>query len=244
MNMQHRLAIVTGGNRGIGRGICLGLAQDSYSIAVVYYHQTTEAENTLRDLQSLGCNARIYQANVAVREEVIQVVSKVIKDFGSIHVLVNNAGAASKSSTTSLTEAEWDYVVDVNLKGTFLCSQAVIPYMQQQKYGRIINISSIAGQTGGGIGPHYAASKAGIIGLTRFMARELGPFGITVNSISPSGIPTELLSKIGMKPSDQRPVCRVGTPEDIAAAVSYLASESASYITGQVLSVNGGSFIG
>jgi 3-oxoacyl-[acyl-carrier protein] reductase len=134
--------------------------------------------------------------------------------------------------------------MDVNLKGTFLCSQEVIPIMKGQNFGRIINLSSIAGQTGGGIGPHYAASKAGIIGLTRFMARELGSFGITVNAIAPSGIPTDLLFDLGFEPNANRPVGRFGNLGDVAAAVNYLASDSASYVTGQVISVNGGSFIG
>jgi NAD(P)-dependent dehydrogenase (short-subunit alcohol dehydrogenase family) len=171
-------------------------------------------------------------------------VTKVYNDFGSIDVLVNNAGIATKSTTIDLIESEWDQVIDVNLKGTFLCSQAVIPYMQRQGFGRIINLTSIAGQTGGAIGAYYAASKAGIIGLTRFMARELGPSGITVNAIAPSGIPTDLLSNLGMEPNDQRPVRRVGTPQDIAATVRYLASESAGYVTGQVISVNGGIYFG
>ncbi len=135
-------------------------------------------------------------------------------------------------------------VMDVNVKGTFFCCQETIPIMQAQKKGRIVNFSSIAGQTGGAIGPHYAAAKAGIIGLTRFMARELGPDGITVNAIAPSGIPTDLLFDMGFKPNTNRPVGRVGNLDDCAAAVRYLVSDSASYVTGQLLAVNGGLFIG
>jgi len=240
----NQVAIVTGGGRGIGRGISFGLAADGFNVAVVYFQHKDEAKSIVDELHARGVKARAYRANVAQKDQVVQMVADVLADFGQIDVLVNNAGIASKLTTVDLDENEWDRIVDVNLKGTFLCSQAVIPYMQSAGFGRIINLTSIAGQTGGAIGPHYAASKAGVIGLTRFMATEVGPSGITVNAISPSGVPTELLSSMGMQPKDRRPACRVGTPEDIAAAVCFLASESSGYVTGQVLSVNGGSYYG
>lgn len=241
---SSRVAIVTGGGRGIGRGISLGLAADGLQIAIVYSQHPGEAASVAQAIQAQGGQAAAYQADVAVKAQVAAMVARVLADWGRIDVLVNNAGVASKATTAELDENAWDQVMDVNLKGVFLCSQAVIPAMQRAGGGRIIHMTSIAGQTGGGIGPHYAASKAGVIGLTRFMATELGPHGITVNAISPSGVPTELLSNLGMQPNDRRPVRRVGTPEDIAAAVSYLASAAAGYVTGQVLSVNGGSYYG
>lgn len=241
---MDRVALVTGGGRGIGRGISLGLGRAGMNVAVIFHQNEKEAGRVVAELQAHGRKAIAYQADVARREEAVQMVADVYRDFGRIDVLVNNAGIASKSSSVDLTEDEWDRVLDINLKGTFLCSQAIIPPMQQAGVGRIINLTSIAGQTGGGIGPHYAASKAGVIGLTRFMATELGPLGITVNAVSPSGVPTELLLSLGAQPSAQRPMRRVGTPDDIAAAVVYLASESAGYVTGQVLSVNGGSYFG
>ncbi len=240
----RKVAIITGGNRGIGQGVSLGLADDGMDIAVIYYQHQIEAENIIEALQAKGCKALAYKVDVAQKAQVTEVVSKIFDVFGQIDVLVNNAGIATKSTTIDLIEADWDRVIDVNLKGVFLCSQAVIPYMKQAGFGRIINLTSIAGQTGGGIGPHYAASKAGVIGLTRFMANELGPDGITVNAVSPSGVQTELLTSLGFQPNDRRPVRRIGTPEDIAAAVRYLASDSASYVTGQVLSVNGGIYFG
>jgi NAD(P)-dependent dehydrogenase (short-subunit alcohol dehydrogenase family) len=239
-----RVAIVTGGNRGIGRGISQRLAADGLAVAVIYKRRVEEAERTVAKIRAGGSQASAYQTDVEDRDKVHQLISRVLADFGRIDVLVNNAGVALATATIELTVEEWDYVVNVNLKGTFLCSQAVISTMSQQECGRIINISSIAGQTGGRIGAHYAASKAGVIGLTRFMARELGPLGITVNAIAPSGVPTDLLSDLDRFPSAERPVRRLGTIEDVAAGVSYLASSEASYVTGQLLSINGGSFIG
>lgn len=240
----NRVAIVTGGNRGIGYGISVELAAANFNVAIIYYRRKEEADRTVDEIREMGRKANAYQADISRSDEVTRVITEIYNVFGRIDVLVNNAGLASKSSTVDLTEQMWDRIVDVNLKGTHLCSQAVIPFMQRASYGRIINMTSIAGQTGGGIGPHYAASKAGVIGLTRFMATELGPYGITVNAISPSGVPTDLLLSLGMEPNAARPVRRVGTPEDIATATVYLASESASYVTGQVLSVNGGSYFG
>lgn len=241
---SKRVALVTGGNRGIGKSISRRLAADGLTLALSYYSDALAAEHTVAELREEGFVVKKYQVDIADRAAVEELIRQVITDWGRIDVLVNNAGIASQSTTVDLQEEEWNRVMNVNLTGTFFCSQAVIPVMRQQKSGRIINLSSIAGQTGGRIGPHYAASKAGIIGLTRFMARELGPLGITVNAIAPSGIATDLLFELALSPSEDRPVQRHGTPEDVAAAVSYLASDDASYITGQLIAINGGSFIG
>lgn len=244
MNTHRKVAVVTGGGRGIGKGISFAMGLQGITIAIVFHNNREEAEFTATQLNEQSCPARFYQADVSNREQVHEVINKIAVDFGGINILVNNAGVASRATTEDLSEKEWDRIVDINMKGTFLCTQAVIPIMIRQVGGRIINISSIAGQTGGQIGPHYAASKAGVIGLTRFMARELGPVGITVNAIAPSGIPTQLLTDLNIQASADRPVQRTGTPSDVAEVVGFLVSDSASYITGQVLSVNGGRLFG
>ncbi len=242
--MTQRVAVVTGGGRGIGRGISLALAEAGLAVAVVYHRQPAAAEATVQTLTMAGHHARAYAADVSDAAQVARLFAQVLEAFGRIDVLVNNAGVATRASTTELAQADWERILAVNLTGAWLCSRAVIPAMQRQGAGRIINITSIAGQTGGLLGPHYAASKAGLMGLTRFMAREQGPHGITVNAVAPSGVPSELLEQLGLAPSADRPVRRVGQPMDVAAAVGYLASEAAGYVTGQELAVNGGSFIG
>jgi 3-oxoacyl-[acyl-carrier protein] reductase len=242
--VTQRVAVVTGGGRGIGRGISLALAEAGLAVSLLYHRQAEAAQATVRAIREAGGTAREYTCDVADTDQVARVFVQAHADAGRIDVLVNNAGLATRTGTVDLLEDDWDRVLAVNLKGAWLCARAVIPGMQRQGWGRIINLTSIAGQTGGRIGPHYAASKAGLMGLTRFMARELGPHGITVNAVSPSGIPSDLLDQLGLSPSAERPARRVGTPADVAAAVVYLASEAAGYVTGQELSVNGGSFIG
>lgn len=242
--MTQRVAVVTGGGRGLGRGISEALGAQGLAVAVVYHRQAEAAQETVRALAAAGRPARAYACEVADAGQIQRLADQVLADFGRIDVLVNNAGLATRATTTHLAEADWDRVLAVNLTGAWLCARAVIPAMQRQGSGRIINITSIAGQTGGVIGPHYAASKAGLMGLTRFMARELGPHGITVNAVAPSGVPSDLLTQLGLPPSADRPVRRVGQPADVAGAVCYLASEAAGYVTGQELAVNGGSFIG
>jgi len=241
---KNKVAIVTGGGRGIGKGISLGLGKDGIDVAVVYHSRSDDAQKVVAELVANGVKANFYKADVAIKTQVQKLMQEVLNDFGKVDILVNNAGIATKSKTVDLSEEDWERVMDVNVKGTFFCCQATIPIMQAQKNGRIVNFSSIAGQTGGGIGPHYATAKAGIIGLTRFMARELGPDGITVNAIAPSGIPTDLLYDMGFNPNPDRPVGRVGNLDDCAAAVRYFVSDAASYVTGQLLAVNGGVFMG
>jgi len=244
VTLSQRVALITGGGRGIGRGISQALAEAGLAVAVGYHRQAEAAQATAQTIAEAGHWARAYAGDVADARQVEQLVAAVLADTGRIDVLVNNAGLATRAGTLDLDEADWERVLSVNLKGAWLCARAAVPAMQRQGWGRIINITSIAGQTGGMIGPHYAASKAGLMGLTRFMARELAPLGITVNAVAPSGVPSELLEQLELAPSAQRPVGRVGEPEDVAAAVSYLASEGAGYVTGQQLGVNGGSFIG
>lgn len=244
--LEGRVALVTGAGRGIGRSIALALAHAGADVAVNYLHSIDGTNAAARDIAGMGRRVATVAADVADRGQVTAMVETVIAVLGRIDILVNNAGIATRMSTAELAESEWNRVLDVNLKGAFLCAQAVVRLMSAQHYGRIINISSIAGQTGGRIGPHYAASKAGLLGLTRFMARELAPRGITVNAIAPSGIQSDLLAQTGADPTmlADRPVGRAGAPGDVAAAVVFLASEAAGYITGQTLGVSGGLWMG
>ncbi len=240
--LDGRVALVTGASRGIGRGVALALARAGADVAVNYHSRLADAGAVGRQIEEMGRRAVTVGADVAEATQVSAMVERVLAHLGRIDILVNNAGIAARSSTRDLVEAEWDRVLAVNLKGAFLCAHAVIPGMVARRFGRIINISSIAGQTGGRIGPHYAASKAGLLGLTKFMAQELAPYGITVNAAAPSGVPSDLITQGGSDPQAlaNRPVGRAGTPDDVAAAVVFLASEAAGYITGQTLSVNGG----
>ena len=243
MTLDGKVIVVTGGGRGIGRGISLACGGAGASVAVLYRNGNAQAEGVVHALRERGNQARAYRADVTSAEEVDAVFEQVIADFGTVDVLVNNAGVATRRATDDLTEAEWDHVVKTNLTGAFLCSKAVLPAMREQRSGRIVNIASVAGQTGGLIGAHYAASKAGMIGMTRFMARELGPVGITVNAIAPAGIESDMLRANRLTPIE-RPIAVPGTPADVGAAVCFLASPAAGYVTGQVLGVNGGSFVG
>ena len=240
--MVTKVAIVTGGGRGLGRAISLRLAEDGFQVAVNYRARAREAEDVARQIAAAGGLAVALQADVSQKADVERMVAQALEQLGRIDVLVNNAGIATRAGMMELDEATWDRVMDVNLKSAFLCSQAVIPTMRALGSGRIIHISSIAGQAASRIGPHYAASKAGMLGLMRFMARELGPDHITVNAVAPAGIYTEIFDDIGMKPSNGL-LDRAGQPEDVAAAVSYLASDAAGYVTGHTISVNGGSFM-
>jgi 3-oxoacyl-[acyl-carrier protein] reductase len=240
------VALVTGASRGIGRATALALARAGAHVAVNYHTSINGAEAAVREITGLGRRAMAVHADVADSARVTSMVEAVLRQMGRIDILVNNAGTASRIATTDLTETEWDRVVDVNLKGAFLCVRAVLPTMMAQRWGRIINISSIAGQTGGHLGAHYAAAKAGLLGLTKFLARETARWGITVNAVAPSGIPTDLLLQTGVDSATlaQRPAGRAGTPEEVAAAVLFLASDAAAYITGQTISLNGGLWMG
>ena len=240
--MQTRVAIINGGGRGLGRAISVRLARDGYAVAVNYNARAAEAEDTVQQIVAAGGVAQAIQADVSLAADVRRLVDSVLAQWGRVDVLVNNAGIATRAGMMDLDEATWDLVMDVNLKSAFLCSQAVIPTMRAQGGGRIIHVSSLAGQAASGIGPHYAASKAGMLGLMRFMARELGPDRITVNAVAPAGIPTEIFDTLGMKPG-RGPLDRSGTPEDVAAAVSYLASDDAGYVTGDTISLNGGAYM-
>lgn len=242
--MENRVALVTGGSRGIGKSICLELAKAGYDIVTCYTSKSAEAEETVAACKELGVNAAAYQANVANEADVTELFAQLKAQFGRIDVLVNNAGITKDDLLLRMSEEAFMQVIDVNLKGAFLCCRAASKMMLKNKYGRIINISSVVGLGGNAGQANYAASKAGLIGLTKTIAKELGGKGITANAIAPGFIQTDMTDQLSEEAQnfweDRIPRKRLGKPEDVAAAVRFLASEEADYISGQVLAVDGG----
>jgi len=238
---MDRLAIITGASRGIGAAVAKKLAADGFCLALVYSKNEAKAK-ALAD--SLGKNAKIYKCDVKSSNEVNETVAQMLTDFGRIDLLVNNAGIAQQKLFTDITDEDWENMISADLSGAFYFSRAVLPDMIKRKSGKIINIASMWGETGGSCEVHYSAAKAGIIGMTKALAKEVGPSGITVNAVSPGVIKTDMLSSFSDDELEalrrEIPLMRLGTPEDVADAVAFLASEKADYITGQVLSVNGG----
>lgn len=239
---QH--AVVTGASRGIGRAIAIGLAQAGANIIVNYRASQEAAEEVVAICRELGAGAFAVQADVSQAEEAAHLIEACCVNFGSPHILVNNAGIARTGLLLDTTEEEWDLLMNANLKAPFLCSKAVLPHMIRRQYGRIINLSSIWGLTGGSFEVAYSASKGGILALTKALAKEMGPSGITVNAVAPGAVQTDMIAHLSEEDlagiAEETPVGRLGTPEEIAAAVTFLASPAASFITGQVISPNGG----
>ncbi len=245
--LEGRVALVTGGSRGIGRGISLKLARRGMCVAINYTSSKNYAEQVASEIISHGGRSLAVRADVSRSDEVEAMVKTIQKELGTIGVLVNNAGTGDLDykGVSSVTEDTWDRIHSVNLKGTFLCCRAVIPSMLEEHWGRIINISSTAGITGGTSGAHYASSKGGIISFTRALAKELASSGITVNSVAPGKIDTDLFRASTPAEDIQEvtgkiPVGRLGKPEDIASAVAFFALPGSEFITGQVLVVSGG----
>ena len=239
-----KTALITGASRGIGRAAALRLAEDGFRVIVNYHTSKGEAQSLLDELNARkfpGCTA--VQADVSDRAQ----VEKMFALAGGVDVLVNNAGIAQQKLFTDLTEQDWDRMFDVDVKGIFHCCQCALPYMIHRKQGKIINISSMWGQVGASCEVHYSAAKAAVIGLTKALAKEVGPSGIQVNCVAPGVIATEMNAQLdestlcGLK--EETPLGMLGAPEDIAAAVSFLAGENSRFITGQVLGVNGGMII-
>ena len=247
---MRKTAIITGGGRGIGRAITLALAQRRTDVVLTYLTRRDSCEQTAADVRALGCKALVVQADVTQRESVRQLISTVTEKFGRIDVLVNNAGILQQKPFNTITDEDWDTMLATNLKGVFLCSQEIMPVMVRQGGGSIINISSSGGQLGGMLAVHYAVSKAGVISLTRSLARVGAPDGIRVNCVTPGLIETEMSQKeihseVGQqKISQQIPLRRAGQVEEVATAVVFLAFEEAAYITGQSINVNGGLYMG
>jgi 3-oxoacyl-[acyl-carrier protein] reductase len=243
VDLTGQVALITGASRGIGRAIALRLA--SCEAAVVGVARTLEGlEGTLQAIRQAGGTAEGFAANVADPADVNRVVEAVEAKFGKIHVLVNNAGVTRDGLMLRMEDAAWDEVIDTNLKGTFLFSRAVGAIMMRGRYGRMINITSVSGLMGNPGQANYSASKAGVIGFTRTVARELASRGITVNAVAPGFITTDMTDKLPEKlkteVKERIPVRRLGTPEDIADLVCYLAGPGAAYLTGQVIAVDGG----
>jgi len=248
-NLKGKKALVTGASRGIGRGIALALAKQGAAVAVNYRSSKDKAETVVAAIREMGCDSLAVQADVSQKEEVAVMIEKVMAELGGIDILVNNAGVAIFKSLDQLTEEDWDKTLAVNLKSQFLCTRAVAPIMEKQKWGRIINIASIAS---GGVGvgflnlAHYCASKGGVVALTEELALELSPRGINVNAIGPGVIDTDMTAALKGDPKTmiglmaRIPKKRLGKPTDIGAAAAFLASEEADYITGTILYVDGG----
>ena len=242
MSLNGKTALVTGASRGIGRAIALRLAEDGANVAVIYAGSADKAEAVVNEITALGVNAKAYQCNVADSAAVNETVKAVTNDLGKIDILVNNAGITRDGLMLRMKDEDFDAVLDTNLKGAFNMIRACYSGFIRKKSGRIINISSVSGIMGNAGQANYSASKAGVIGLTKSVARELASRGITCNAVAPGFIQTDMTENLGDNNPllNSIPLRRMGKPEDIAAAVAFLASDSAAYITGEVLKVDGG----
>ena len=244
LSLEGRVAIVTGGSRGIGRAIALELAQRGAHVVVNYVSSPDAAEEVVSAIEAGGGKAAAVQAAVSKVDEAQTLLKATIDKFEKIDILVNNAGITRDTLIMMMSEKDWDAVIDINLKGTFNMSKAAVRPMMRARYGRIINITSISGQIGNAGQTNYSASKAGQIGLTKALAREIAPRGITVNAIAAGYVETDIWQDVPEDIRagfiDQIPLGRKGEPEEIAYAVAFLASDQAGYITGQVLAIDGG----
>jgi 2-hydroxycyclohexanecarboxyl-CoA dehydrogenase len=248
MALTGKNAVVTGGASGIGRGICLRLARDGADVAILDL-DGAGAQQVAQEMSALGRRAIAIETDVASAASVEAAMQQVHQRLGQVHILVNDAGICTFVPLMQMSEEQWDRMMAVHLKGAFLCSKAVVPDMLAAAWGRIVNLSSVAGLNGGGPGlAHYAAAKGGIAGFTKALAQELGPSGVTVNAIAPGLIDTPMVRASGIPDEVFRqalrrtPLGRVGHADDIAAACAYLVSEEASFLTGQVISPNGGTY--
>lgn len=244
MKLDGKVAVVTGASRGIGREIALELARNGANVTVNYAGREASAKEVVEEINRMGRESLLIQANVADNEAVTNMMKQTIEKFGKIDILVNNAGITKDNLLMRMREEEWDEVINVNLKGAFLCTKGVARQMIKQRSGRIINISSVVGILGNAGQANYVASKAGIIGLTKSTARELASRGITVNAIAPGFITTDMTDKLTeeMKAEmlKQIPLASFGEPKDIAKTVVFLASDDSRYITGQTIHIDGG----
>jgi 3-oxoacyl-[acyl-carrier protein] reductase len=238
MDLRGKVALVTGASRGIGRQIALALAGQGADIALNFLKSEKEADQAAREIRTLGSRCLEVRADVSRGDAVQEMMKAIRAALGPVQILVNNAGASRPQALQDISEADWDELIRINLKSAFLVTQAVLPDMRAKGWGRIVNISSVAAQLGGVVGPHYAASKAGLIGLTHSYALLLSKEGITVNAVAPALIATDMVRQNPNARADRIPVGRFGTVEEVAEAVLLLVGNG--YITGQTLNVNGG----
>jgi 3-oxoacyl-[acyl-carrier protein] reductase len=240
-DLNGRVALVTGGSRGIGRAIAWALAEAGADVAVNYLSHSREAQEVESQINQSGKRCVAIQADVSIRSEVDRLVAAAEDRLGPIDILVNNAGISRPQAIEDITERDWDDLIAANLKSCFLVTQAVLPGMRARQWGRIVNLSSVAAQVGGVVGPHYAASKAGMLGLTRYYARHLAREGIRVNAIAPALIETEMVTSNPNAQPAHIPVGRFGSVEEVAQVAVMLATNG--YMTGQTININGGWFM-
>lgn len=247
MKLRGRVALVTGGSRGIGKAISLALAREGADVVVDHLEQKEEANEVVEEIRRMGRHALAFQTDVRDFDKVVNMVEQILEEFGKIDILVNNAGIVRDKTFKNMRKEEWDIVIDTDLNGVFNCIKAVITHMEERKTGKIINISSVIGEIGNFGQANYAAAKAGVIGLTKSVAKEVARKGITVNAVAPGFTETGMLKTIPESVKDQIlkqiPMGRFAIPEDIAKVVVFLASDGANYITGQVINVNGGYYL-
>jgi 3-oxoacyl-[acyl-carrier protein] reductase len=244
--MSKRTALVTGASRGIGKACAESLAAAGYRL-VLAARSTEKLEETAAGIKENGGEAFVIPVDLASQESIVAGFSKAAKEFGRIDILVNNAGVTKDGLAVRMKQADWEIVLQTNLSGSFYAVQQVLPGMMRERWGRIVNISSVVGEMGNPGQANYVASKAGLIGLTKALAREVGSRNITVNAVAPGFVGTDmthgLSDELKQKMIDETPLKRMGTPEDVAAAVRFLVSDEAGFITGHVLDVNGGIYM-
>lgn len=242
--LENRVAVVTGGSRGIGKAIALELAKRGATVVVNYHSSSKKSEEIVETIIKNGGQASAFQADISNMEQATALIKTTIDKYDTIDILINNAGITKDKLIMMMSEDDWDAVQDTNLKGTFNCSKAAVRHMMRKRYGRIINITSVAGQMGNAGQTNYSASKAGQIGFTKSLAREIAGRSITVNAVAAGYVETDIWDGVSDEAKegflDMVPLGRKGLPEEIAYAVAFLASDQAAYITGQVLAVDGG----
>ncbi len=247
MSLTGKVALVTGGGRGIGRAISILLASLGAKVVINYVSRSEPADQTVAQIEANGGQGQVVQFDVADFEQVQKACQEIVKQEGRLDILINNAGITRDGLLMKMKEESWDAVLDTNLKGVFNCVKAVSRTMMKQRWGRIVNITSVVGFAGNAGQVNYAAAKAGLVGLTKSVARELASRGITVNGVAPGYIETEMTSalseEVTAKIKAEIPLGKLGRPEDVAASVAYLVSDAGDYVTGQVLHVNGGMYM-